>query len=50
MITLEVVEGPFDWVALPDDDADHEHDWRPVLATNASGRAYRCEICWDRTD
>jgi hypothetical protein len=48
MITLEVVEGPFDWVALPDDDADHEHDWQPIATPR--GQAYQCQICWDRTD
>lgn len=35
---------------LPYDDADHEHDWQPVWSTNAAGRAYQCQICWDRTD
>jgi hypothetical protein len=39
-----------EWVSLPDDDADHDHDWQPVWSTNFAGRAYQCQICWDRTD
>ena len=39
---------PGEWVYLPLDDSDHEHEWERL--TTPRGVAYRCTICWDRTD
>jgi hypothetical protein len=52
LATPEEVEewGNQDYTPLPPDDSECDHDWRPVWSTNAAGRAYRCEKCWDRTD